>query len=400
MSTRPPIIQNFDSLRLALETEAFSMIRPADWGEDLINIEAKISGSIKTEIIKHRSRNREFYKLYGYDWMVKPDNYQNGLEAMYQLWAIRMLADSPRNNSSRSRFCNIAVRLLPSAVASAESILNNGFRYIVISTAFLGLIKSYVWLQYSLFKIGKRHPSVENIIVTDILGGVEIESALRSRDPEVLGVVEKFVNIVIDYVRFRAPSLPPAKLYDLINDSNSGFHKFGLIITAVEAFLIYHELAHLLEHDFSQEGRSTKEELDADFVALSMLINHSATNKTGMLSYFLGPISGIQLFRLVEMVRRTIEHLEPSGKIAIAPEENAAYKRNALKNEEELSTRLHGLKVSMARYGMLQLAGPLFDDIATETHLPIVACQGYMLGQLGDSSPFDHYTTLLKQMGK
>ncbi|MFS0756130.1 hypothetical protein ABC383_15710 [Noviherbaspirillum sp. 1P10PC] len=395
---RPAILKNFDSLSIALETQSYKFIHQNTVEGELFDVKKETKKFVKSKIAKHRNKNKDFYKKYCYEWMLDFENFQNPLEAMYQLWVVSMLASNPKKHPSRDKFSNIAVRFLPCGNAAAESIYNNGFRYIIISTAFVGLAKSYAWLNYSLAKIGTCLPRTTNFVNSNIMGGADIEASLRSGDPKVLEAVNDFLQVAIYFVKYQPPPLKFHNFIDHLNDPKSGFVKFGKIFTAIESYLLYHELAHLLEHDFSELQRTTAEELHADKIATSMLIRHTQINKTPILDYYTGPIVCLQLFRLFHLVRTVVVISDTVNANQGAMFDIKELGQVLLASENELSLRLHGLRHSMLQWGVLKGAEGLFSDLTAESHLAIVACQGQLIADLDKSSPFNHYEVLLKNM--
>lgn len=397
---RPEILRNFDLLSVALETNSYKLVHQETFQGKAIDLKQETKKFVESSIAKHREKNKDFYQKYGYEWMLDSENFQNPLEAVYQLWVVSMLASTSQKHPSRDKFSNIAVRFLPCGNAAAESIYNNGFRYIIISTAFVGLLKSYVWLNYSLAKIGACSTHASNLVSVNMIGGADIEASLRSGDAKVLEAVDDFLQVAIHFVKYQPPPLKFHNFIDHLNDPQSGFAKFGRVIPAVEAYLLYHELAHLLEHDFSESERTTAEELHADKIATSMLIRHTQENKTHIFDYYIGPIVGLQLFRLFHLVRTVVDLSDAFNANQGATLDVESMEQALLANENELQLRLNGLRMSMMQWGVLKGAEKLFNDLTIESHLPIVACQGLLIADLVKSSPFGHFEVLLEKMSQ
>lgn len=371
-SSKPGIVAAFDALRLSLENKTFllspSPLFPQYANDDkrLILAIDQISASIK--------RYPRFFAKHNYEWALEPVAYSWSLEALYQSHILEALAEASLDHPNAARFSNVAVRFLASGIASGESIQHNQYRYLVLSTSFMKLLQEFLWLLWRLVSLGAQRSPACKIVTTSHFGGDKVETALRAGGEEVVAAVDRFLSVIWAYAGFDRPAAKPVYLVREMQLDDERNVALLSLYESTEIFVLFHELIHLLEHDFGQLKRSLTEELAADFYASSFLINHTSRHHYSRYGFLAGPALFFQLSRLLLLVRRVASTTaEGGGSRAI----------DAIGSEYELRTRLEAYSAYNKNWGLVERTDNAFWDIATEFYLLVAGCQIRMLQLIG-----------------
>lgn len=321
-------------------------------------------------------RYKTFFDQYDYAWALDPSSYSCALEAIYQSYVMETLAEITPDHSKSSRFSNIAVRFLASGIASAESIQHKDCRYIILSTSFMKILQECLWLLWRLSSLGKTLTRTKCIVNTTYVGGKYVEAALRTDSNEVTSSIDRFVHVIMSYVSYELPRANPIALLQHLHPGESTGYSILSLYETVEMFMLYHELAHVLVHDSKESQRSMHEELEADFAASSLFMNHNARNLRNMYGPLVGPALFFQIMRSLVLIRRTMIAFKEKD-IPRATEDIAS--------EIELKMRLVAYDFYNKHWGVVNKNDQVFWNIVTELHLIIAGCQRRMLQQLGSS---------------
>jgi tetratricopeptide (TPR) repeat protein len=274
--------------------------------EDQARIRLAISGLRET-----MARYPVFFTTFDYSWALDERSYRNPLECRLQCMLLSILPEISSGHPNYPKLGGIAVRMVATAELSCASMIHDGFKYILVNTSFLKTINAFLIANYKIAALGQGVEDARNPIRTNHFGGRDTAAALLTRFAECLPFLDEFVATVSAYCDYRMPLRQTDTLTALLridpSDATTLSREQLLWIArydAVEAFVLCHELAHLLEHSFSREHRTHGEEIEADYHAASLyFIVQSRVLTHAPLAIMNGPATFFHLATIFTLIR-------------------------------------------------------------------------------------------------
>jgi hypothetical protein len=230
-----------------------------------------------------------FFSRHNYTWMLSKDAFGTPQELAYQKMILRTLvmlhSDRPEMDLS-----NICLRRHPTGDAADEAVIASPFRYILASAQFDRILDfTAAIFEDAVAACQERGWAPSYLDSTgNFLGGASLGSVLREDLSLRQSITLRSIAIFFDCIRYRRPRLAdlglpgyrrwgidttlgnptPERMRALLA---TGMKRRHVISAAARRYSIFHELAHLLLHDFSTSERNDAEEQEADSWAIRFL---------------------------------------------------------------------------------------------------------------------------------
>ncbi|HIF10801.1 MAG TPA: hypothetical protein EYQ81_13860 [Sneathiellales bacterium] len=242
--------------------------------------------------------------LEGYDWALAPGAFKHVIEIRYQKAVLACLVGNSFESKNVTSTSNICVRSHPTGEVFDEALVIDQYKYILASTQFDRILSFTTKLLEDAVAIcHERNWSPSNIDSTgNFVGGGSL-STLLNKDHEMAETITmRALIIYLSAVRYMRPPLlevgipgyrrwgidttrsaPSDEIfmkYSIRRTKNGQITRDFIIKDLARYFSIFHELGHLLFHDFSDTQRNDKEEMESDAWGIRFLKFHMAHGLT------------------------------------------------------------------------------------------------------------------------
>jgi hypothetical protein len=289
---------------------------------------------------------RNFFDKYGYDWAIEPDAYNSPFEMFLQWRILNVLSDVSSNHPALDRCSNLVVRLVPTSSARPHLRLVEHFRVIILTSGYLSAFKGFMRLWLRGCALGQTKPmKATGLDRPDTAGYL---SALENHEGPMSLSAKAYVGTLAQLLNNKPPIMDESSIFDdEVLKRDQWQQPFGILSNAIDGFLLFHEVAHVLAGDSPTTERTIESELGADIGSVSLCIIDQARNG-GIGTLYLGA----PMFFCVELLRLLCEEIV----------ELAEGRHNLAKG------RYPGINELMMRSGKYQrhlqrYLGPLFDSM-------------------------------------
>jgi hypothetical protein len=358
MLDRPQIDADFASVAtlFSLEPELWPPSNPSDKSE---------IARILTGIRLLTERNPFFFSRFDYGWTGDPDSYASPVEAWLQLELLIVLSEMSDDHPALAELRPTVVRILPIIDFASSSVRGDLCNYIVVSTAHFSLLREFAVTMKNLHLkatdasgLDTADPSKEWVhTAIEGLGAGDLHDLLKPLQNHAVNLHEQNLP--------RAPELLQPWLREEIGKGNRLALEIELSYQAMDRFLLYHELAHLLTRDLHGSKRSLAMELRADAGALSLQVvrigsgidDHPGLERWRSQpdDFFLGAPTYLHLLRIVLLFTSCYRATAVFADQVLA-EANGSIVLNARDSLNEIEARLAMIPVVVRSYGFKYLA--------------------------------------------
>lgn len=251
-----------------------------------------------------REEKKEFFDRYEYHWACEPDFYNDPFEAHLQWRLLNVLSDIPVDHPSLENAKGIVVRYIPSASARVHVRKVDEFNVIVLPSGYLSVLKGFARLFIKGRALGRLHR--EDSVKADynsqreefLLGAEYQEEALYQ-------AAGAYIGVFLQLMENELPLMDGESIFDegLITHKDFGI-QFGQMSHAIDGFILFHELHHILNKDLSSDKSPLEIELMADKGSVSLcIIDEARKGGVGTLHV------GAPIFFSVELLRLLTEEI-------------------------------------------------------------------------------------------
>ena len=271
-----------------------------------------------------------------YGWVIDAANEAHPYEVFLQAMVIGIIAEIPAEHPDLAGFKPVAVRLVRGTSFSSVSFPGEQVNFICISLGFMKFLQGLVGLMLDLQERGREQQGEHLFCTTNYVFGRSIEAALRNVSTSE---IESFIKAFPDKDLFLSGYGSPITTR-LTEKTTLNTSLLPQALMATEAFILCHEMGHLLRgHQLSWQ-RSPTLEREADKAAISLLLCASAMGEEYSLISWIGPPFFFQVARLYELIRRFIA----------ATTDHAYQHGDALTPELELRARLRFVEQDLQEF--------------------------------------------------
>lgn len=291
---------------------------------------------------KLRARKAAFFKSYNYEWAQDENAYNTPFETLLQWRLLNVLSDLDTDHPALEQCTNLVVRVLPNSCARPHLRKIEQYRVIILTSGYLSAFKGFarLWLRGSA--LGGAEPGA---LVNQQRNASNYLVALRNAEATMGESALAYAGTLIQLLSNELPYMDRESIFDstILKREDWGID-FGLLSTAIDGFVLFHETAHVLAGDGFETERTTEAEVKADRGSVSLCIIDEA-RKGGFGTVYLGG----PMFFCVELLRLLSEEILELIAGRHSPE-NGRY--NGI---EELMMRSRFYPVHLAGY-----LGPVF----------------------------------------
>lgn len=331
---------------------------------------------IKEMIARLLDKSSHLPQVSGYDWVLSPECELNPYELVLQHLIIGILSEISSDHPDLIGFKPTVVRLVRGASFSSVAIPGDSVNFICISFGFMKFIQAIFGLILDLREIGKEKSQGGVVCATNLFFGRDVEAALRAEThAEIARIIFSDPDGGVHFTGFGSPINNRLSKDEVTQTSLLPEGYF-----AAEAFIVCHELGHLLNRDQLSLGRDSSQERQADAAAMSLLLCASALGIPHQRLPIIGPPVFFQIARLYELIRRFREAISNPEKITA----------EALQPDRELLVRLVGTAYGLEKF----VDKPTADrstEIAAELSVVIAGFQQCMMRFVGIDAPLDYF---------
>ncbi|MDP1819280.1 MAG: hypothetical protein Q8K58_05225 [Acidimicrobiales bacterium] len=298
-----------------------------------------------------------------YSWTTDPAAYPSQHEGTMQLLVLAALSEIAPSHPNLREHRPIVVRVLDGVDYNSTNIRSKSCDFIIIGSAHFVLLReiAHLMIKLSELDIGQRASEPDPHAVPFVRPLLHL---LSTDVPALVELLRPLQRLIVGFDEVEPVDLPPP-LGERLVDGTLPSRVVASVINMYngsDAFVLFHELAHLLNGDQHGTYRALRQELEADRAALSLAIAaHSAvkdprSHARSMLQNVLrvGGPALLQIFRCVQL-------LGTSYRIAAQLSDQALSKwEGDLTAEfgamEELESRVIGLQLALYSFKLPELA--------------------------------------------
>lgn len=263
---------------------------------------------IRGKLLKLRKKNPRFFRVFDYGWAFQSESYSSSLEMQLQLSFLQIACEIAENHPNYSKLNGIVIRIAGTKewVPFCQAV--DSWKFIVFPTPFIKALQQYT-LGHILLYQGGRHlkPVFASVIRSNNLQGEIAERLVRQRPDFVYALSRDVFSPFVMTIDREVPTFLTLNFGSFLADEAKRGNSKSIALQLVslpilaEVYVLCHELAHILEHDFSKMGRSVAEELEADRAASSLSIVADAVLK---LPGSVGIAGAALFFNVLEMLQK------------------------------------------------------------------------------------------------
>lgn len=299
---------------------------------------------IRGKLLKLKKKKPRFFAVFDYSWAFQSDSYGSSLEMQLQLSFLQVACEIAQDHPNYGKLGGIVIRIAGTRewVPFCQTV--DRWKFIVFPTPFLKALQQYTLGHILLYK-GGRHlkPVFASVIQSNNLQGEIAERLVRQRPDFVYALAEDVFAPFVATTKREIPKFLNLTFGSFLADEKkrgntlSVARQLVMLPILAEVYVLCHELAHILEHDFNETGRSLAEELEADRAASSLSVVADATLK---LPGSIGMTGAALFLNVLEMLQKA-QFMRKLATLDRHP------------NQEE-ATRSQGLEIASSNLAQLE----------------------------------------------
>lgn len=360
-----PIIEHYRKLAVSREGSRYELsVHPFALDDEP---QAKLQAV--RDIRSLMATEKHFFKHHSYRWAARLDSYRNGFEGLLQLFILVAISDISPEHPHYELLSNICARAAAMGGANAHSFQSGEFRYALVSTGLLKLLWEFL---HTFDELAPRPARYEEKPGTNISASCWIDGDAEQIAENSPLALDRLIQLAAAYVDFRLPTPLGPRYSNRTQLQGARGLYIARMIAAADAFIVLHEVGHLLRHKSSNAPRTLTEEIEADEVALSLMII-LASKIPSIGEMFLGGISlAFAAMRYANLVGKIVR-IRRYKDAAIQDEE---------KFENELYQRSRLLSTNAIMMGLPAGIATTFDRQSQEFFLLTEATKIHLLKRL------------------
>lgn len=305
-----------------------------------------------SEEIQQLMRKRPaFFRRFDYGWAASL-RYQSGIEAWLQLEALSVLSLIPDDHPDLVRHRPTVVRLVATADYATTTVSGRVCDFVLLSEPYLSLVREFAVLLRSLHGLADLSSPANYLDASWLMKATR--SLVDKGEQAVSDMYRPLQEHAVALARNEQPRVSPPQLGAWLQDAVSAGDPLAQDLAcryvAVDRFVLFHELGHLLRTDPYTQPRSAIAEFHADRTAVSLALarlesspseaNHDVVQGV-MRDVALGGATFLQLMRLVTLFGETHRWVAVMADQAYGTNQEPL--REARNNLDELEGRLLNL---------------------------------------------------------
>jgi len=251
---------------------------------------------------KHRdlyTEKRSFIDLYNYEWALDREAYNSSFEAFLQWRMLNVLSDTSPDHPALARCRDLVVRVVPTSCARPHMREVDGFRVLILTSGYLSAFKGFIrlWLRGCALGGGTSSGSYREQADCYL-------KALRQEGDRMALSAKAYVGTLFQLLNNEVPGMDSESIFDgAVLKQEDWQVPFGLLSNAIDGFVLFHEVTHVLEGDPMSADRSFLKEAGADLGSVSLCIIDEARGGVGTIHL------GAPMFFCVEILRLMCEEI-------------------------------------------------------------------------------------------
>ena len=245
-------------------------------------------------------RKAAFISKNDYDWALDRAAYNTPYEMLLQWRLLNVISDIDAGHPHLTRCKHIVVRRVPSSCATPHVRVVDQYKVVVLTNGYVSMLKGFLRVWLVGCALGK------SLGVPQELGArctrAEFLRACENDEARLKRAAMAYCGSIVQLLENQLPVMDEASLFDDELLSNEDYRlEFGILSSAIDGFLVFHEVAHVLGGDLADLAgidRSIDVELGADTGSISLCIIDEAVNDLRGAVYL-----GAPLFFAVELLR-------------------------------------------------------------------------------------------------
>jgi hypothetical protein len=250
-----------------------------------------------------KKEKHSFLKTHGYSWALHRDAYNSTFEALLQWRLMNVLSDIDAGHPALDRCSNMIVKILPTSSARPHLREVEQHHVIVLPAGYFSALKGFIRLWLRGCAIGQ--PNTQRKPMNHCDYAVNYAAAIQHAPERMSRSAQAYVGTLLQLLQNEVPFMDHESTFDgqiLKREEWGGL--FGMITTAVDGFLLFHEAAHVLAGDTPGTVRTTDVELEADRGSASLcIIDEARRGGKGTVNL------GAPVFFCVELLRHLCEEI-------------------------------------------------------------------------------------------
>jgi hypothetical protein len=274
-----------NSLAILQDTRLSVPVEPDEYSDAIV-------GQLKS---LHHER-QAFFREHDYRWALSAEAYHNSFEMLLQWRLLNVLSDISSDHPDLERASNIVVRVVPNLSARAHVRSIDQFNVIVLPTGYLSMFKGFtrVWFKGR----GLAHPFALASAYTYSTAAEHFLLAVKYRKSQLIQGARAYLGLLFQMSQNEMPFMDRESIFDEeIIRRDLFLAEFEQLAISTDAFILFHEAAHILNGDSPREGRSTVLEIGADRGSVSLSIIDESRGGGGRV------VQGGTIFFCAELLR-------------------------------------------------------------------------------------------------
>ena len=368
-----PIITHYEALARAREARSHTLVAPASLTSEFDRATADAAAKIGALL-----ESAAFFRTFDYRWAADPTSYRNPLEAALQRMVLTAICEIEPSHPHYPRLGDICVRVAPSGGVNAMSFEDEGFKYAVMTTALVKYPWEFLHVFDTLRPRASRYDEIPGFNAAAAAWTPADAAGCAAEQGEAL---DQLFDTALSYTDFTVPEHLESR-YNSVTERNSPRAAYMTqTIGAADAFIVLHEVGHLLAHPGPATQRDERIEIQADEAALSLMIILSSREPTITPYLMNGPALSFAAMRHFNMCRRTGFHLK-----SITKKDESFDEEAERRFEQELTDRSCRISRMAASMGLPRLLAKSFDTISQEMFFLTEATKLRLIARLGPKS--------------
>jgi hypothetical protein len=257
-----------------------------------------------TEMLANlRQDKASFLESYGYGWALDRASYNSCFEAMLQWRLLNALSDIPSDHPALPRCSNVVVRIVPTSSARPQLRQVDEYHVIILTSGYLSAFKGFIRLWLRGCAIGEAETKHTPTTYGEYAANYFV--AIQKAEAKMATSALAYVGTLLQLLENQVPLMDGESVFDEeVLKSDQWGVMFGLLGTAIDGFLLFHETAHVLAGDSTGNERAIDAEIQADRGSVSLCIIDEARRGGHGTVHLGGP-----MFFCVELLRLLCEEI-------------------------------------------------------------------------------------------
>lgn len=324
-----------------------------------------------------------------YSWATDPGAYDTAQEWSLQVLVLAALSEIPADHQSLRGHRPIVVRVLDGVDYNSTNVRSKSVDFIIIGAAHFVLLREVAHLMVKLAEVDIGDLADEPDRLAAPFAG-PLMYLIHTDCDAAVELFKPLQRLVVAFDDVESPVASPPLTPRLLDGSLPREVVMSIfdMYNGADAFVLFHELAHLLNGDQHGSARSLRQELVTDRSALSIAIAansavkdvRSLTKQMLIHSLRVGGPALLQIFRCVQLIGTSYRVAAQLADQALSHWEGTLAAEYA--SLQELESRLIGLRLALESYRLKEIADEVGKFAAAYEAL-VVGTKALLLAKTG-----------------